>query len=212
MSLFKLKIFVSAVMTLVALSFVSTAWSQDVTLRLQEKLNRLRAYQAAFQQKVKSNGRVIQRSRGTMAIQRPGKFRWYSQTPMKQLIVADGKHLWVFDQELEQVTVKPQKKGLGGTPALFLSGYDDTVSRDFNVSLTEKNRIQRFELLPKNRGASFQRVVLIYQKERLTGIELKDKLDQVTEVKFYRIKVNPSLSSTLFQFKPPKGTDVIKEG
>lgn len=177
---------------------------------LQKKLNAVQAYQANFSQTVKAGGRIIQRSKGKMAILRPGKFRWYSYSPMKQLIVADGEKLWIFDKELEQVTVKTQKKGLGGTPALFLSGYDDTVSRDFEVTLTEAKNKQIFNLSPYDKEGSFKKVTLIYQRDKLTGIILLDKLDQTTQVKFSRIKVNPSLKKRLFEFKPPKGVDVIK--
>lgn len=195
-----------------SIALLTLAARADNTLeKLQQKLYSITTYQANFRQIVKTKGRVIQRSKGTMAIQRPGKFRWYSFTPMKQLIVADGTKLWIFDKELEQVTVKPQKQGLGGTPALFLSGYDDSLSDDFDIVLTEKNNTSTFTLKPKSSSDNFKRIILYYNGKQLTRIKLYDKLDQLTDVKFSRIKLNQQLKAKLFKFKPPKGVDVIKD-
>jgi len=84
------------------------------------------------------------------------------------------------------------------------------VSRDFDVSLTESSNKQIFKLIPYDKEGSFKQVTLIYQRDKLTGIILLDKLDQTTRVKFSRITINPNLKKRLFEFKPPKGVDVIK--
>ena len=112
---------------------------------LQTKLNALRTMSANFSQVVKAKQREISRSSGTMALARPGRFRWQTIKPMEQLVVADSKHLWIYDVDLEQVSVKKQENNLGGTAALFLSGYDDTVARDFEVTLSEKGNKSSFD-------------------------------------------------------------------
>ena len=153
----------------------------------------------------------VSRSSGTMALSRPGHFRWQTKRPMEQLVIADGQHLWVYDAELEQVTIKKQEKGLGGTAALFLSGYGDTVTRDFDVTTYKEDKKVYFDLHSKSSKANFQRVKLVFVGEVLSGIELFDQLGQHTNVDLTHIKHNPTLAPALFTFKAPKGVDVVQQ-
>ncbi|QMT60063.1 MULTISPECIES: outer membrane lipoprotein chaperone LolA [unclassified Legionella] len=191
---------------------VSTAvFSETPDVLLQNKLNSIRSMTAVFKQSVKAKHRVVSRSSGTMALQRPGRFRWQTLQPMAQLMVADGQKIWVYDKDLEQVTVKTQRKGLGGTAALFLSGYDNTVTRDFNVTQSNMGNEIVFDLKSKSPKANFQRIKLVFRQNNLTGLELYDQLGQVTTVQLSQIKLNPKLATNLFQFKTPKGVDVVQQ-
>lgn len=192
-------------------SFSSCLFSQSAGELLQEKLNAIKSMTAQFNQVVKAKKREVSRSSGSMALQRPGKFRWETKDPMEQLVVADGKKMWVYDVDLEQVTVKKQEKGLGGTAALFLSGYDDTVSRDFNVTQQTSGKTITFDLKSKSSKENFQQIKLVFTQDNLTGLELHDQLGQVTTVKLVQIKANPQLPAKLFQFKPPKGADLVQQ-
>lgn len=178
---------------------------------LQTKLNALRTMSASFNQVVKAKHREVSRSSGTMALARPGRFRWQTIKPMEQLVVADGKRLWIYDVELEQVSVKKQEGSVGGTAALFLSGYDDTVARDFEVKQMENGSSVTFDLNAKSHKANFQRVQLVFEGAALRGIVLYDQLGQQTNVALNRPLVNPKLPASLFQFKPPKGVDVVEQ-
>lgn len=178
---------------------------------LQNKLNALSTMTAHFNQTVKAKKKTVSRSSGTMALQRPGRFRWNTVDPMEQLIVADGQKMWIYDVELEQVTVKKQQKGLGGTAALFLSGYDNQVSKDFDVTERNDRKQMVFDLKAKAPKENFQRITLKFNKEQLTNLELYDQLGQVTYVTLSQIKNNNKLAQQLFQFKPPKGVDVVKQ-
>lgn len=178
---------------------------------LQKKLNAIRSMTANFNQIVKAKKREVSRSSGSMALQRPGRFRWETTDPIEQLIVADGQKMWVYDVDLEQVTVKNQDKGLGGTAALFLSGYDDTLTHDFLVEQENKGQTIIFDLKSKSAKENFQRIQMVFTKDVLTGLELYDQLGQTTSVKLIQIKSNPSLSEKLFKFKPPKGVDVVRQ-
>lgn len=178
---------------------------------LQGKLNSIRSMTAVFKQTVKAKHRVVSRSSGTMALQRPGRFRWQTTQPLAQLMVADGQKIWVYDKDLEQVTVKAQQKGLGGTAALFLSGYDDTVTRDFKVTQSNVGKELVFDLKSKSPKANFQRIKLMFRQNTLTGLELYDQLGQVTTVQLLQIKLNPKLAASVFQFKTPKGVDVVRQ-
>ena len=199
----------------IALLFV-LMWAQDaccdaVSDTLQAKLNAIRTMSASFTQVVKANKHEVSRSTGTMALSRPGRFRWQTKSPMEQLVLADGQHLWIYDVDLEQVTIKKQDKGLGGTAALFLSGYGDTVTNDFDVTSYTKGNKAYFDLHSKSGKANFQRVKLIFVGEELNGLELYDQLGQHTDVALSQIKNNPTLAPALFKFKTPKGVDVVEQ-
>jgi outer membrane lipoprotein carrier protein len=189
----------------------STVWCQNSGDLLQNKLNAMRSMSAQFSQVVKSKNREVSRSAGIMALERPGRFRWQTKTPMEQLVVADGQKMWIYDVDLEQVTVKKQEKGLGGTAALFLSGYGDNVARDFEVVEKNEGNTLVFDLKAKSAKENFQHIQLTFTQNQLTGLQLHDQLGQTTSVTLDHIKTNSQLSSQLFQFKPPKGVDVVKQ-
>lgn len=189
----------------------TSVFSQTPGEIVQGKLNAIRSMTANFNQVVKAKQREVSRSMGNMALERPGRFRWQTKEPMEQLVVADGQKMWVYDVDLEQVTVKKQEKGLGGTAALFLSGYNDTVTRDFDVTQQTQGQVTVFDLKSKSSKANFQRIKLMFTQDKLTGLELHDQLGQTTLVKLVQIKSNPKLDAKLFQFKPPKGVDVVKQ-
>lgn len=206
----KISLFKALAATLLV-SLAQHAYCDEVSNVLQAKLNAIRTMNASFSQVVKAKKHEVSRSSGTMALFRPGRFRWETKNPMEQLVIADGKHLWIYDVDLEQVTVKKQDQGVGGTAALFLSGYDDTVARDFDVTTYKEGSKEYFDLHSKSNKANFQRVKLIFVGEMLNGIELYDQLGQHTDVNLSKIKQNPKLSPTLFKFKTPKGVDVVEQ-
>lgn len=182
---------------------------------LQAKLNALSTMTARFEQVVNATTREISRSSGTMALARPGRFRWQTDKPLVQWVIADGRQVWVYDVDLEQVTVKKQDKGLGGTAGLFLSGYNDTLAKDFHVTVKTQKKgghiKQSFDLKATSSKANFQRVKLRFADNDLIGIELFDQLGQHTDIQLSHIKTNPSLATSLFQFKIPKDVDVVEQ-
>ncbi len=127
------------VLFILGLIWANQIFCDSATDRLQSKLNSIHTMSASFDQVVRAHTREVSHSSGTMALSRPGHFRWESKKPMAQWVIADGQHVWIYDIDLEQVTVKKQDKGLGGTAALFLSGYDNTIARDFEVTAYQKN-------------------------------------------------------------------------
>jgi len=187
------------------------AVADTATQLVQSKLNALQSMSANFSQVVKAKNREISHSTGTMALWRPGRFRWQTKKPMAQVVVADGKRLWIFDEELEQVSVKKQEKTIGGMVGLFLSGYDDTVARDFDVVMKSKGPIALFDLQAKSTKSNFQRVTLEFEGAALRGLVLYDQLGQCTTVAFTQIHINPKLPDSMFRFKAPKGVDVVEQ-
>ena len=178
---------------------------------LQAKLNAIQTMSATFHQTVSANKRAISKTFGTMALSRPGRFRWETKGPMAQLVIADGQHLWVYDVDLEQVSVRKQEKSLGGTAALFLSSYDQDLTRDFVVTSQQKNKKIYFDLRAKSSKAHFQRMILAFSGADLVGIDLFDPLGQHTDVALNQVKNNPKLPSQLFVFKTPPGVDRVEQ-
>lgn len=197
-------------MIMAIMLITTTAFSQTPAEEIQAKLNAMHTMSASFNQTVTAGKREVSQTSGMMALARPGRFRWETKSPLEQVIIADGQQLWVYDIDLQQVTVKKQDKGVGGTPGLFLSG-NNTVARDFTVNVTVKNNTKTFDLHAKSNKESYQQVKLIYKGDVLNTIEFFDQLGQHTIVKLSRIKTNPKLANQLFQFKPPKGVDVVKQ-
>lgn len=199
------------IILLLCLAFTNSVFCDSASDALQAKLNAMQSITAHFKQVVKAKQREISRTAGTMALKRPGRFRWQTKSPMEQLVVADGQKLWVYDVDLEQVTVKKQEKELGGTAALFLSGYNDSVSRDFEVTEAISGSVQSYDLHSKSSKANFQRLKLVFANNVLTSIEMFDQLGQHTIVNLSQVKSNPKMAESLFQFTPPKGTDVVQQ-
>jgi outer membrane lipoprotein carrier protein len=154
-------------------------------------------------------------STGTLMMQRPGRFRWDYKTPYKQLILADGKRLWIYDPDLMQVVVKPLEVALGDTPALLLSseGLGGSRSLQERFVITELNHAREglywVQLLPRDKNASFQELQLGFGKRYLRRMILVDGFGQKTTLVFSDIEVNAKVKAGSFQFKPPKGVDVI---
>jgi len=116
-----------------------------------------------------------EKSSGTLVILRPGKFRWDYRSPYEQQIIADGKRLWIYDADLEQVVVKPMDEALGDTPALLLSG-DATATQRFVVHELPEPRddLLWVQLLPRQKDTGFEELRLGFDAHHLRRMELVD--------------------------------------
>jgi len=181
------------------------------TQQLTNMLDKQKSMRANFVQTVTGeNDRVIQKTTGSIAIQRPGKFYWESAKPTHQILVADGKKLWIYDVDLQQVTVRTLKEGIGNTPALLLTGNTKLLSEDFKIEpLKSTTQGTWFKLIPKTDDTLFENIKIQFVNDTLKLMVLSDSLGQTTTVDFVDVKINPSLPADLFEFTPPKGVDVI---
>ena len=185
----------------------------DAVARVDAYLGALKTLSAEFTQVVATRkGDVTERADGTLAISRPDRFRWDYRRPYEQTIVADGNKLWLYDPDLEQVTVRSLAQGLGSTPAMLLSG-SGKVGDAFTSGAVEQQRDWTWcRLVPKQPGSDFERVSLAFDaKGELAAMELMDKLGQTTTVQFAAVKRDVSLDAAMFRFTPPAGADVIGE-
>jgi len=168
--------------------------------------------EADFTQTVSDkNGRVTQQASGKMAFARPGKFRWDYTAPYEQVIVGDGVKLWLYDADLDQVTVKSLGDVIAGTPAALLAG-DNAIEKYFSLkNAGEGDGLEWLEATPKNKDTSFERIRMGFKGDVLVQMELFDFFGQRTTLKLSRMVRNPSIAPSRFTFTPPKGADVIGE-
>jgi len=146
---------------------------------------------------------------GTFLFARPGKFIWSYEKPYEQVLQADGDKLYVYDKDLNQVTVRTLGGALGASPAAILFGSNDL---DKNFTLRDagvKDGIDWLELTPKSKDTQFQRVGIGFRDGNLEAMELHDVFGNVTLLTFSNIQKNPPLSPNQFKFTVPKGADVI---
>ncbi len=183
--------------------------------RLDVFLKSREAVLADFQQTlVDEKNRALKQAHGTLILQRPGKFRWDYAAPHRQLIIADGKKLWLYDADLEQVTVRAMDATLGATPAVLLSGdrplQESFVITEIGIRGGEEWRgLEWAGLTPKADDAGFSRVWLGFDEKELRAMELTDNFGQTTLIRFSNVRRETRVDATLFTFTPPLGVDVI---
>lgn len=178
--------------------------------RVERFLNGLQGLQAQFQQTLTdSKGIVTGEAAGTLAIRRPNRFRWDYRTPNEQLIVADGARIWLYDKDLEQVTVRRVDASLSATPAMLLSG-EGTLSDNFKATQSQQEGgVQWVRLEPVRNDTDFKYVRLGFAGAALKFMQLADKLGQTTSLEFSQFERNPPLDPSQFVFTVPPGADVI---
>lgn len=183
----------------------------DAVAQVDAYLASLKTLSADFAQVVRNrDGQVVDRASGTLSLSRPNRFRWDYRQPYLQTIVADGERLWLYDSDLEQVTVRALEAGLGSTPAMLLSGSGKVGDAFTALALEREDDWTWARLRPKQEGSDFDRVGLAFDaRGQLAAMELRDKLGQATVIEFGNVRRNPPLDAALFRFEPPPGADVI---
>jgi len=175
-------------------------------------LNQTTSAKARFAQMVlDKNLKMLQQATGTMQFSRPGKFRWEYNKPYEQTIVGDGSRLWIYDKDLNQVTVRKLDQALGSSPAALLAGSNEIEKNYTLTNIGNQEGLDWLEAVPKTRDTAFERIRLGFGKAGLEAMELRDQFGQVTVIKFADLERNLKLSPETFHFTPPKGADVISE-
>jgi outer membrane lipoprotein carrier protein len=180
--------------------------------QLRAFLSETQTFEARFSQVLlEADTDRTQISEGRFYLQRPQRFRWDYTSPAPQLVVADGEQLWLYDPDLEQVTVRQLDDGLSSTPAMLLSG-DGELEDSFRLGPAyHEDGFDWVELAPRSEAADFAAVRVGFQQGRLATMELMDALGQTTVITFTDVKVNAPLAAELFRFTPPEGADVIRD-
>lgn len=167
---------------------------------------------AQFEQKVYDrSGKLVQESRGHFAFLRPGRFNWIYTAPNAQRIVGDGARVWIYDQDLNQVTVRRMAKALGSTPAALLAGSADLEQAFELTDAGERDGLSWLDARPRDKDAGFERIQLGLGVAGVQAMELVDQFGQTTRLRFSSLRRNPSFEADAFRFVPPKGADVLGE-
>lgn len=178
---------------------------------VRERLAELQHYEADFTQVVTDgSGEQVEKATGRFWLQRPGLFRWEYLTPWPRLILSDGERIWLYDEELEQVTVRDFDGVLEQTPAALLAGRLELLD-GYGVSGQRSDDIVTIELVPEQMRADFRAIKLAYVGDTLTEMRLLDSFGQQTRISFSGINRATRPEQSRFEFVVPDGVDVIDE-
>lgn len=169
---------------------------------------------ANFEQyEIDANERMSDKSTGKMWLNSPNQFKWIYEKPVEQLILANGEQVWIYDEDLEQVTIKPQKSS--ANPIYVLLNKEQT-EKNYNLELLEKSDIDEktswISMLPKVASDEIKQVWLGINKDNdIAVLKLQNQMDNIVIFEFNNIKRNPELAKDFFTFSIPEGTDIIRE-
>jgi outer membrane lipoprotein carrier protein len=158
-----------------------------------------------------ANGKPGKSTEGKLALKAPRQFRWDVTAPYQQQIVADGMHVWVYDPDLEQVTVHNQGVEEAHSPLTVLT---DLTQMDHDFASTEQGEhdgLVWLRLKPKAKDAEFEYADLGFDANGMARMQFKDSLGNSTDIRFSDWKRNAPVADATFHFVPPKGVDVIGE-
>ena len=166
--------------------------------------------QGTFSQQVYSKkGKKIQDSTGLIYLSRPGKFRWVYKTPDPQVIVGDGKNIWIYDEDLEQVTIKPMSQAMSSAPIAILTRKQSPdaqfIVKKMNLAV---EGLDWFKLTPRKASRDFKYLEIGMANKSMRQMIMHDQLGQRTVVQL-NVKLNQAISGSTFFFKIPQGVDVI---
>lgn len=189
---------------------ILAAEQETAAITLTQLLDRSSTYQAQFHQTTTDvQHQVLQQSDGTMMLMRPGHFRWETQSPTHQIVITDGKTLWVYDVDLKQAT-KQSIQNSPMNPAKLLSGDVASLIEQFDVHMIPHKNVLVFNLIPKKPTRQFRSVAIAFQHHKLHSMQIQNTMEQTNTFTFSNVSVNKSLSTNLFKFTAPPGVDVMQ--
>ncbi len=193
----------------------ATAKAEPITA-LKNFLQSTKTLSADFsQQLISKEGKAGKTSTGKFELSRtqsPGRFRFEYVRPYAQTIVADGKQLWLYDKDLNQVTVRKYAEALAASPAAILAG-DMNVEKFYTLkALTATADTEWLEAIPKSKETMFESFKFGFAKSgELTQLELKDSFGQTSRISFTQAKRNTAIATSAFSFTAPAGADVSQQ-
>jgi outer membrane lipoprotein carrier protein len=160
---------------------------------------------------IDQDGRELQETRALLLMEKPSHFHWAITEPYEQLTVTDGKTLWHYEPDLDQVTIQDfDDNEVDRVPAMLLNGDANTIAEAYDVSSTNMGGdIVRFILIPRNVDRLFERLSVTFTGPVLQEMQFEDSLGQQTSLSFHEVKRNVPLDASNFSFTPPDGIDVI---
>ncbi|MFW3613942.1 outer membrane lipoprotein chaperone LolA [Billgrantia antri] len=190
----------------------ATAMASEGAERLTRMLEPLQTVEARFEQLIlDGSGERLQQANGHMWLSRPGKFRWEVDAPYQQEVVSDGSEVYLYDPDLEQVTVQALDERVTHTPALLLSGSAGELTESYEVSRQQQGGSETFRLVPKAADTLFEELHMTFNGERLAALQMIDSTGQETVIEFSEVRTNQGIDDSRFAFEIPDGADVIRD-
>ncbi len=201
---------------LLCIPALSMAKSKEAIDELTILLQDTHTFSADFEQRIKDKkGAMVSESSGKVKISRPGKFYWKIEEPEPVLVVADGKVLWHYDMELDQVTKKDLNKALANSPAALLAGSTDALKHNFKAQYAESKSCKIDNdtcilLTSTEQDPLFNEIKIAFKNKKLIAMEMTDPLGQIIWTQYNAVTLNGAIDKNTFMFTPPKNADVIK--
>ncbi len=197
----------------IALPLLVLVASPARAVDLQTLLSEMESYSATFTQTIMGGrNEILQKSDGYVRISTPSRFKWVVNDPYPQTLVTVGDKLYLYDPDLEQLSVEPLDAAIAGTPALILTGGVKDLKSMFEISEYYDGENRAYSLFPRAEDALFAQIRLRFDEaERLSHLEIEDHLGQLTQVAFSDVAQNQSVDAREFAFDVPEGTEVIGE-
>ncbi|MBQ0743329.1 MAG: outer membrane lipoprotein chaperone LolA [Pseudomonas sp.] len=201
-----------AALCLFSLSAMVMADEDAAAQRLNTLLSNASTMTADFSQMTLSaNGASMQETTGNLALKRPGMFRWHTDAPAEQELVSNGQTIWLYDPDLEQVTIQEMDQRLTHTPALLLSGDVSKLQENFTITWEDSGNVIDFTLTPKVSDTLFDSLRLSFRDGVINDMQMSDAVGQRTNILFQDVQLNQSMNEEQFTFDIPDGIDVISE-
>jgi outer membrane lipoprotein carrier protein len=194
-----------------ALALAVPAARADAVDTLREFVRDVKSGRAAFTQTVTSpDGQKRRSSSGSFEFQRPNRFRFAYAKPYQQLIVGDGQKVWIYDADLNQVSVRRMAQALGATPAALLAGA--APDQDFVLQAqASQGGIDWVQATPRAPDGALQAVRIGFRGKALAAVEIVDAFGQRSLLEFGEVSANVAIAEAAFRFVPPKGADLIEQ-
>ena len=206
-----MRLILTAVVALTWL-FAGQAYADAASARLSDLLGKAETLSGRFSQlTLDASGTHLQEATGQMELKRPGLFRWHTDAPLEQLLVSNGQQVWLYDPDLEQVTIQQLDQRLTHTPALLLSGDVSKIGENFTIEFKEAGDVVDFILRPKARDTLFDTLRLSFRGGLINDMQLIDSVGQRTNILFIGVQLNQPLAAERFTFEIPAGVDVIQQ-
>lgn len=187
--------------------------SDESAAQLRKQLDAMNTLQGSFTQTLfDEKGTKLEESKGTFALQRPGKFYWKTESPFPQLLVSNHKTIWLYDPDLETVNERPFSDDLQQTPALLLSEDVEKLRKNFTVNRkTPVSKTEHFTLTPKVTDGLFQQLTLVFVAGELKEFRIQDSLGQISHFTLQQVERNQTIAAELFNFTPPPGVEILRD-
>ena len=183
----------------------------DAADTLRDFVRDVKTGRSTFTQTVTApDGAKKKSSSGTFEFARPNRFRFAYAKPFEQLIVADGRKVWIYDADLNQVSARKLSNALGATPAALLAG--GSLEIDFDLApMPAKDGLDWVKATPKAKDGAFQSVLIGFRGKDLAAVEIVDSFGQRSLLQFAQLAANVAIAPDRFVFTVPPGADVIEQ-